>query len=359
MNDNQPPADEKLMPCRWCGSDRSHIEREETSWTGEKVVGVDDDNGPIYYVECDGCMARGPLASWAIDAREKWNATPPAAPAGSVTELCANHSNLREYIGQLERERDEAKARAIQAWKDADAAILREVESRVASIMGSPDNEIARLTVSKNVFRDERDALQAERNTLRSQLAHARSRGDDKEIAEKERDAARAELAALRKAMIYAVNHAGGSVSDECSTEFLCIGADQIRLHVRNLVSELAAVRAAYAWLHSQVGGYLHGKDWEHWKQWNEPKALQSVVGGGWIKCSDQLPMAKPYSSRVLIHATRGNEPGATYKICVGWLYPPNEWREDKQIGMDPMSKDGWNVTHWRPLPTVPGEGGK
>lgn len=131
--------------------------------------------------------------------------TTPAAPAESVTELCANHDNLREYISQLERERDEAKVRAIEAWKDADAAILKEVESRVASIMGSPDNEIARLTASRNVFRDERDALQAERNTLRSQLAHARSRGDDKEIAEKERDAARAELAAVR----------AGTVSDE------------------------------------------------------------------------------------------------------------------------------------------------
>jgi hypothetical protein len=67
--------------------------------------------------------------------------------------------------------------------------------------------------------------------------------------------------------------------------------------------------------------------------------------------------MAKPYSSRVLIHATHGNEPGATYKICVGWLFGSDEWRDDKQTGMDPMSKDGWIVTHWRPLPPPPGEG--
>lgn len=92
-----------------------------------------------------------------------------------------------------------AEKRALEAWKDADAAVIKEVESRVASIMGSPDNEIARLTASKNVFRDERDSLQIECGKLREQLAHARSRSDDKEIAEKERDAALAKLAEAEK----------------------------------------------------------------------------------------------------------------------------------------------------------------
>ncbi len=120
-----------------------------------------------------------------------------------------DRANLAEAeLAAMAKDRDEARARAVQAWKDADAAIVQEVESRVASIMGSPDNEIARLTVSRNVFRDERDRLQIENGNLRDQLAQARSRGDDKEIAEKERDAARAGLVeALRQrneAMAYA-----------------------------------------------------------------------------------------------------------------------------------------------------------
>jgi hypothetical protein len=283
MNETQPPADEKLMPTdeqrdRWMRAALGHLapagtwpcdllqrmwharSREEAIEMAKHAQGRFRDLWGAWDGSADP-QKLGPVAgSWA---------TPPAAPAESVTELCANHDNLREYIGQLERERDEAKARAIQAWKDADAAILKEVESRVASIMGSPDNEIARLTASRNVFRDERDALQAERNTLRSQLAHARSRGDDKEIAEKERDAARAELAktqshlkhneevyvrlekelraelaVLRRAMIYAINYAGGAVSEECTTKFLCMGADQVKLHVEHLRAKLAALRA-------------------------------------------------------------------------------------------------------------------
>lgn len=39
----------------------------------------------------------------------------------------------------------------------------------------------------------------------------------------------------LRGAMAYAVNHAGGRVSDDCSTEFLCMGADQIKLYVERI----------------------------------------------------------------------------------------------------------------------------
>lgn len=108
----------------------------------------------------------------------------------SVVECMVRFSNVHEYVAQLERERDSAKARALEAWQDADAAIEKEVERQVASIMGDPDNEIARQKASKEVFRNERDALQIECGKLRAQLAHARSRGDDKEIAEKQRDSA-------------------------------------------------------------------------------------------------------------------------------------------------------------------------
>ena len=52
-----------------------------------------------------------------------------------------------------------------------------------------------------------------------------------------ELERAKADLAALRKAMIYAINHAGGAVSDDCSTEFLCMGADQIKMYCDRLLS--------------------------------------------------------------------------------------------------------------------------
>lgn len=68
-----------LLPCPWPHCPGSaHIEREETSFSGDKVVGVDEDNGPIYYVECDLCGCRGPLASWAMDAAELWNTRAPS-----------------------------------------------------------------------------------------------------------------------------------------------------------------------------------------------------------------------------------------------------------------------------------------
>jgi hypothetical protein len=64
----------KIAPCPWLDCKGSaHVEREETTFSGERVLGVDEDNGPIYYVECDKCFARGPIASWAIDAVHNWN----------------------------------------------------------------------------------------------------------------------------------------------------------------------------------------------------------------------------------------------------------------------------------------------
>lgn len=42
------------------------------------------------------------------------------------------------------------------------------------------------------------------------------------------------------------------------------------------LTAELSAMiseyETAYKRLHSQVSGYLHGKEWEHWQKYNEPR---------------------------------------------------------------------------------------
>lgn len=166
MTPNQTSEAGELLPCPLCG------EQGAISST------IDS-----HSVECINayCGARGPFAETVEFATAQWNNR-------------ATESHLRAQLAEAEKERDEAKARAIQAWKDADAATAKEVESRIAAIMGSPDNEIARITASRNVFRDQRDELEAERNNLREQLAVARSRGDDKEIAEKERDAAQARV---------------------------------------------------------------------------------------------------------------------------------------------------------------------
>lgn len=60
-----------LKECRWCNSNNVELINEPTC--DRHVVGVDDNNGPVYYVHCCGCGACGPLADWAIDAIEKWN----------------------------------------------------------------------------------------------------------------------------------------------------------------------------------------------------------------------------------------------------------------------------------------------
>ena len=57
-------------------------------------------------------------------------------------------------------------------------------------------------------------------------------------------NANREDVASLRAAMMYAINHAGGKVDDECSTDFLCMGADQIKLFVDHLKKDLETARA-------------------------------------------------------------------------------------------------------------------
>lgn len=92
----------------------------------------------------------------------------------------------------------------------------------------------------------ERNAIPALRviTDLRAKLAEV----------EKERDA-------LRKSFIYAINHAGGKVSDECSTEFLCMGADQIKLYCDKQRSSYAAVKGEQMELIQARAGYLAERD--------------------------------------------------------------------------------------------------
>lgn len=56
------------------------------------------------------------------------------------------------------------------------------------------------------------------------------------------------EIQRLRYSLIYAINSAGGSVSSETSSEFLCLGADQVKLYVAKLKSENHRLAAEVIW---------------------------------------------------------------------------------------------------------------
>ncbi len=58
---------------------------------------------------------------------------------------------------------------------------------------------------------------------------------------------------------------------EEISEPVSVAGHDAINL-ARSLEEEIYELRQQYKRLHSQVSGYLHGEEWEHWKKYNEPK---------------------------------------------------------------------------------------
>jgi hypothetical protein len=222
MTATQPPT-AQLKPCPWCNSSRNHIEREETSWTGEKVVGVDENNGPIYYVECDECMARGPIASWAIDARQKWNATPPAVPAEErekimdcLADLRAQArdliADLRAQIARLEGEL--AKAKTGDFWQGFEEGKREQQEMRelaetyrnkAEQERDRPAAELAAMTKERDKYRwresqalecvaDYLDAL--DNDTEPASTSAMRLLFEPRELSG--RDTAQAELAAMK-----------------------------------------------------------------------------------------------------------------------------------------------------------------
>ena len=104
----------KLLNCPFCGKPEPLLE----SYTNE------------HWVRCDGCDTTCASVYDAQSAIARWNTrtTPPAAPAESVTELCANHPNLREYIGHLEDARDSLSARL--AALETQIAVMRDEEAQ-------------------------------------------------------------------------------------------------------------------------------------------------------------------------------------------------------------------------------------
>ena len=65
------PADAPALPCPWCSLADVAVESEQI--VDRTVTGVDENNGPVYWAECQRCGVRGPLVGWAADAIEQWN----------------------------------------------------------------------------------------------------------------------------------------------------------------------------------------------------------------------------------------------------------------------------------------------
>lgn len=104
-----------FKPCPWCDSTDVAVESEQI--VDRIVTGVDENNGPVYWSECQHCWARGPLVGWAVDAIPKWN------------EYTTERDALRGQLAEAERERDAAESKALAVHevlaKERDAAQAR------------------------------------------------------------------------------------------------------------------------------------------------------------------------------------------------------------------------------------------
>jgi hypothetical protein len=82
------PADAPTKTCPWCGVADVAVESEQCS--DRTITGVDEDNGPVYWAECQRCGARSSLVGWAADAIPKWNERPAIPdPAGAMERASA------------------------------------------------------------------------------------------------------------------------------------------------------------------------------------------------------------------------------------------------------------------------------
>lgn len=96
--DPNSPADVPTAQCPWCRI--ANVAVESMQCADLAVTGVDEDNGPVYWAECQRCGARGPLVDWAADAIPKWNeyAVPVPEDAPALVKLRAEAGRLREAI---------------------------------------------------------------------------------------------------------------------------------------------------------------------------------------------------------------------------------------------------------------------
>lgn len=79
------PTNAPTARCPWCKV--ADVAVESMQCCDRVVTGVDEDNGPVYWAECQRCGAQGPIVGWAADAIPKWNESAPApvAPGAAMS----------------------------------------------------------------------------------------------------------------------------------------------------------------------------------------------------------------------------------------------------------------------------------
>lgn len=71
--------------CPWCRV--ADVAVESMQCADRVVTGVDEDNGPVYWAECQRCGAQGPIVGWAADAIAKWNDRAVVLEVGVVEKI--------------------------------------------------------------------------------------------------------------------------------------------------------------------------------------------------------------------------------------------------------------------------------
>lgn len=125
--------------------------------------------------------------------------------------------------------RDALQARVAEL--ELDLAHERKVATERANIATARDESYADVRSQRDALKARVGELEKERAKYDGTACGLAADGSGCNTMS-ERDAARAEVARLRKSFAYAINHAGGSVTEDCDLDFLCLGADQVRIHV-------------------------------------------------------------------------------------------------------------------------------
>src|SRR5687768_15457702 len=130
--------------CPWCNSTDIAVESEQI--VDRIVTGVDEDNGPVYWAECQHCGARSPLVSWAADAIPKWNERDDATLT-ALDEAVKRGQRHEDLAVRYAREADE-NARTANQWKaerDEALALVRVAQSQRDDAWKSERYLLARL----------------------------------------------------------------------------------------------------------------------------------------------------------------------------------------------------------------------